>query len=131
MTNQPSTAEHQVTYARWLRVPWLIVALHALRFSTIAFQFYPGTLFKSVAIWFLLLSVVGLWRNWGPIILLALAGFYFGIFWFRAYPYTHDAWEVMMEDVGFPVIFAALGGFVGAFVEVARVLEKKVGSTIK
>jgi hypothetical protein len=120
MTKQPSSAEHQAKKPRWLRVLWLIVALHALRFATIAFEFYMGPVVKIVGIYFLFLSVVGLWRNWGPIILLALGGFYFGILWFRAYDYTHNAWESMMEDIGFPVIFAV----VGSFMELARLLER-------
>jgi hypothetical protein len=125
MTNRPRYAQHQVTNPRWFRVLWLIVALHALRFAMIALKFYIGPAMKIVAVYFLILSVVGLWKNWGPTVLTALAGFYFGSLWFRAYPYTHNAWEVMMEDVGFPVIFAALGVVGGACIEIARASGKR------
>ena len=100
MPDQP--AETRCANLRlWLTVGWLIVAFHAFIYARITYFYWLDTLPQIVVIFFCLLAVIGCWRKWGAAVLLPLAGFYFGAFYYRPYGYAHDAWEAMMEDIVF------------------------------
>jgi hypothetical protein len=119
MAHQPAETRRS-NFGRWLTLGWFVVAFHAVIFAAHVYfhwlPFWP----KILVICFCFLAVVGCLCKWGPTILLSFAGFYFGAIYFRAYPYTHDDWEVMMEDIGFPILFAFTGLLIGAAIELAR-----------
>jgi hypothetical protein len=123
MRDQPAET-HFANLRLWLTVGWLIVAFHAFVYARMTYFYWLHALPKIVVVSFCLVAVIGCWRKWGLAILLPLAGFYFGAFYYRPYGYAHDAWEAMMEDIGFPVVFACFGLVVGAVFELRRVLSK-------
>jgi len=120
MTSQPAQ-RRRAKNRRWLRIAWFILSLHALSYASYCYQYYDWLWIRVVATYLLLVAVVGCWRNWGPSVLLSLAGFYFGALYYRAYDYCHDYWESMMQNIGFPVIFAIAGALIGIAFEIAAV----------
>jgi hypothetical protein len=124
MTDQPAETRRP-NLRLWLTLGWLIVAFHAFRYAVHYFS-WLRTWPKIVVIYFCLLAVVGCWRKWSLAVLFPLAGFYCGAFYYHPYLYAHDAWEGMMEDIGFPTLFAFVGLLLGATLELLRATSKGV-----
>jgi hypothetical protein len=117
MRDKPEMRFFRRELMSWTRAAWAVVVIHAAIFATAAI--YGGWKSGLVASYLLAVAVSGLVRRLGPAIFLPLAGLYFGLFWAPSpYGYAHNAYEAMMEDIGIPVIFAAVGAAVGIFIEV-------------
>ena len=115
----------------WTRTGWTVVLIHAALFG--GTSLYGGWKASLVPLFLLAIAVSGLLMRWGPAAFLPLAGFYFGLFWAPSPygAYAHNAHEAMMEDIGIPVIYAAVGAAVGIFIEVLSRLRADVPEAVR
>jgi hypothetical protein len=109
----------------FLSLGWIVVFLHAAGVLQMALT-WPK-IYIYAPIYFVLLAVIGLLKQWGPPVLFTLGGFCTTFYWrlFGPPAVGHfDPIESVMQGLGYPAMCAVLGFVLGIVLESPDRIEK-------
>ena len=108
-----------------LTTAWVIVLIQAVLFARLVFNRPYSTVYRCVAIYFVVLAGAGLARRWGETVLFGIGAFCILFYWQPYSGISFSHMEAVMQDVVYPAIGVILAGILGGIVEAMQRLTKR------